>query len=54
MKLAFNWPRGPFELTAEIGAAEVVATLDALRDELGEERYRVATALRRAAAANQV
>jgi len=54
MRLAFNWPRGPFELTAEIGAAEVVATLDALRDELGEERYRVATALRHAAAANQV
>ena len=49
MKLAFNWPRGPFELAAELGAAEAVATLDRLRAELGEERYRVAPALRSAA-----
>jgi 3-hydroxybutyryl-CoA dehydrogenase len=47
MRLAFNWPLGPFELTEEIGAAEVVATLEALHRELGEERYRVAPALRR-------
>jgi 3-hydroxyacyl-CoA dehydrogenase len=50
MRLGFNWPRGPFEWTEEIGAGRVVATLDALHTELGEECYRVAPALRRRAA----
>jgi 3-hydroxybutyryl-CoA dehydrogenase len=49
MKLAFNWPRGPFELAAELGAAGAGATRDPPRAELGEERYRVAPALRSAA-----
>jgi 3-hydroxybutyryl-CoA dehydrogenase len=50
MRLGFNWPRGPFEMADALGRAEVVATLDSLQSELGEERYRVAPALRRAAA----
>jgi 3-hydroxybutyryl-CoA dehydrogenase len=50
MRLAFNWPRGPFEWADEIGLAQVAQTLDALHRELGEERYRVAPALRIAAA----
>jgi 3-hydroxyacyl-CoA dehydrogenase len=50
MRLAFNWPRGPFEWADTLGVAEAAETLDALRRELGEERYRVAPALRIAAA----
>ncbi len=49
MRLGFNWPRGPFEWAAAIGPAAIVETLDALRGELGEERYRVAPSLRAAA-----
>jgi 3-hydroxybutyryl-CoA dehydrogenase len=50
MRLGFNYPRGPFEWCDAIGAGRVVAILDALHAELGEERYRVATSLRREAA----
>ena len=50
MRLGFNYPRGPFEWCEAIGAARVLAILDALHTELGEERYRAAPALRRAAA----
>ncbi len=49
MRLGFNWPRGPFEWADAFGPARVVSVLDALRLELGEERYRVAPSLRRAA-----
>jgi 3-hydroxybutyryl-CoA dehydrogenase len=49
MRLGFNHPRGPFEWAEAIGPARVVSVLDALRSELGEERYRVAPLLRRAA-----
>ena len=49
MRLGFNWPRGPFEWATAIGPTRVVRVLDALRSELGEERYRVAPTLRRAA-----
>ncbi len=49
MRLGFNHPRGPFEWAAAIGPARVVSVLDALRSELGEERYRAAPSLRRAA-----
>jgi 3-hydroxybutyryl-CoA dehydrogenase len=49
MRLGFNWPRGPFEWAEAIGAARVVRVLDALRQELDDERYRVAPSLRRAA-----
>ena len=50
MRLGFNYPRGPFEWCEAIGAPRVLAILDALHAELGEERYRAAPALRRAAA----
>ena len=50
LRLGFNYPRGPFEWLGAIGAARVVAILDALHSELGEERYRVSPGLRRAAA----
>jgi len=50
MRLGFNYPRGPFEWCEAIGARRVLAVLDALHRELGEERYRAAPALRRAAA----
>jgi 3-hydroxybutyryl-CoA dehydrogenase len=50
-KLGLNYPRGPFEWLEAIGAGRVLRTLDALRRELGEERYRAAPALRRAAPA---
>jgi 3-hydroxybutyryl-CoA dehydrogenase len=49
MRLGFNYPRGPLEWGESIGYAHVVAVIDALRAELGEERYRVAPLLRRMA-----
>ncbi len=49
MRLGFNWPRGPFEWAQAIGPERVVRTLDSLHRELGEERYRVAPLMRRAA-----
>jgi 3-hydroxybutyryl-CoA dehydrogenase len=50
LRLGFNHPRGPFEWLEQIGPARVLAALDSLRDELGEERYRAAPHLRRLAA----
>jgi 3-hydroxybutyryl-CoA dehydrogenase len=50
MRLGFNYPRGPLEWGAAIGFDRVLAVLDALRGELGEERYRAAPLLRRMAA----
>jgi len=49
MRLGFNYPRGPFEWARAIGPGRVVAILDGLHRELGEERYRVAPSLRRRA-----
>ncbi len=50
MRLGFNWPRGPLEWGDAIGPERVLGLLDALRSELGEERYRAAPLLRRAVA----
>jgi 3-hydroxybutyryl-CoA dehydrogenase len=50
MVLGLNHPRGPFAWLQEIGPTHVLAVLDALRIELGEERYRAAPMLRRLAA----
>jgi 3-hydroxybutyryl-CoA dehydrogenase len=36
MRLGFNWPRGPLELTELIGAGPAVALLDELREQHGE------------------
>jgi 3-hydroxybutyryl-CoA dehydrogenase len=46
MRLGFNYPRGPLEWGDAIGLDHVLAVLDALREELGEERYRAAPMLR--------
>jgi 3-hydroxybutyryl-CoA dehydrogenase len=51
LRLGFNHPRGPFEWLADIGPRRVLAALESLRTELGEERYRPAPYLRRLAAA---
>ena len=51
MRLVFNWPRGPFEWARAIGPGRVLGCLEALRAELGEERYRIASALRAEAGA---
>jgi 3-hydroxybutyryl-CoA dehydrogenase len=50
MVLGLNHPRGPFAWSEAIGAVHVLAVLDGLRIELGEERYRAAPLLRRLAA----
>jgi 3-hydroxybutyryl-CoA dehydrogenase len=51
LRLGFNHPRGPFEWLDEIGPERVLAGLESLRTELGEERYGAAPYLRRLAAA---
>jgi 3-hydroxybutyryl-CoA dehydrogenase len=47
LTLGLNHPRGPVAWSQTIGLTHVVGLLDALRRELGEERYRVAPLLRR-------
>jgi len=47
MVLGLSHPRGPFEWADEIGLDNVLAILQALCEEYGEERYRPAPALRR-------
>jgi 3-hydroxybutyryl-CoA dehydrogenase len=47
LRLGFNFPRGPLEWGDAIGLDHVLSVLDALREELGEERYRAAPLLRR-------
>ena len=44
---ALNHPRGPLTWADRIGLDHVLGVLDGLADELREERYRVAPALRR-------
>jgi len=36
MRLGFNWPRGPLELTELIGADRAVALLEELRAQHGD------------------
>jgi 3-hydroxybutyryl-CoA dehydrogenase len=52
LRLGFNHPRGPFEWGLAIGPARVLAILDALRGDLGHDRYRTAPLLRRWATDN--
>ncbi len=47
MQLGTNYPKGPLAWAKEIGYAQVVAILDHLHTEYGEERYRSAPLLRR-------
>ena len=49
MTKGVNYPKGLLAWGDELGAATVVARLDALRDVYGEERYRASPLLRRAA-----
>ena len=49
MKLGANYPQGPVAWAEEFGYARVLAVLDHLRTEYGEERYRAAPLLRRRA-----
>jgi 3-hydroxybutyryl-CoA dehydrogenase len=54
LRLGFNFPRGPLEWGDAIGLDHVLAVLDALHEELGEERYRAAPLLRRLVADGQL
>jgi 3-hydroxybutyryl-CoA dehydrogenase len=47
MRHGYNYPRGPLEWADAIELDHVLAVLDALHGELGEERYRAAPGLRR-------
>ena len=47
MQLGVNYPIGPLAWAGEIGYAQVIAILDHLRAEYGEDRYRLAPLLRR-------
>jgi 3-hydroxybutyryl-CoA dehydrogenase len=47
LELACAFPRGPLGWGDEIGLEHVLAVLDGLREELGEERHRAAPLLRR-------
>jgi 3-hydroxybutyryl-CoA dehydrogenase len=54
LELGLSHPRGPVAWSRMIGLPHVVAVLDALHHELGEERYRVAPLLRRRVALGAV
>jgi len=47
MRLGVNYARGPLELADEIGLGEILAVLEALQAEYGDDRYRPAPLLRR-------
>ncbi len=47
MSLGANYPHGPLELADEIGLDHVLAVLEALQADLGDDRYRPASLLRR-------
>ncbi len=52
MRLGTNYPRGPIAWGDAIGLNQIVALLDALQHETGEERYRVAPLLRQLSVGN--
>ena len=54
MRLGYNWPRGPLEWADTIELDHVLATLDALHEELREERYRAAPLLRHMVAEGRI
>ena len=47
MRLGVNYPRGPLQWADEIGLDEVLAVLEGLHRETGEDRYRPATLLKK-------
>jgi 3-hydroxybutyryl-CoA dehydrogenase len=54
MRHGYNWPRGPLEWADTIELDHVLATLDALYEELREERYRAAPLLRQMVAEGRI
>jgi 3-hydroxybutyryl-CoA dehydrogenase len=54
MRHGYNWPRGPLEWADTIELDQVLATLDALHEELREERYRAAPLLRHMVAEGRI
>lgn len=54
MKLGTNYPSGPVEWAERIGAKHVHAVVSALHRHFGEERYRCASLLRKAALGNRL
>ena len=54
MRTGYNYPRGPLEWADEIEIDHVLSTLDALYEELKEERYRAAPLLRRMVAEGHI
>jgi 3-hydroxybutyryl-CoA dehydrogenase len=54
MRMGYNYPRGPLEWADEIEIDHVLSTLDALYEELKEERYRAAPLLRRMVAEGHI
>lgn len=54
MQLGTNYPHGPLAWAKELGFTKVVAMLDHLHREYGEDRYRVAPLLRRWSRLEQV
>lgn len=51
MKLGTNYPQGPIEWGEKIGLRQVLAVLNALHNDLQEDRYRTAPLLRQVASA---
>jgi 3-hydroxybutyryl-CoA dehydrogenase len=54
MRHGYNWPLGPLEWADTIELDHVLATLDALHEELREERYRAAPILRHMVAEGRI
>ncbi|MBI4428142.1 MAG: 3-hydroxybutyryl-CoA dehydrogenase [Ignavibacteriales bacterium] len=53
MKLGANYPRGPIEWAEKIGIGQVFAVLNALQNDLHEDRYRVAPLMKQLAESGQ-
>ncbi len=53
MKLGTNYPHGPVEWGERIGARNILAVMESLHGNAGDERYRAAPLLRKAAISNR-